>query len=248
MKKKALISAALTLFLLTSFSSTLLSQDAKEIYEKMIEAQGGRTSLGNIQDTTLIGYVEMPGMGLGGSMTTYLKEPSMLRTDTKVRGTLITQAYDGETAWMTNPLTGEDEVMPGEMSAGFIRSSLGNDALLNPEKYGIVYTLEGKETIEGNDYYILAQVFPDGFESTLYIDPVTFLTYKTSNTAIDGAGNESVVETVFADYKKVGSVILAHSMTTYQNGEEFMKMEIAEVKFNTNLEDSFFKKKESRGL
>jgi len=147
-----------------------------------------------------------------------------------------------------NPLTGEDEDMPEEMSVGFIRSSLGNDALLNPEKYGIVYTLEGEQTIEGKDYYVLAQVFPDGFKSILYIDTITFLTYKTENTAVDGAGNENVIETVFSDYKKVGSVIIAHSMVTYQNGEEFMKMDIAEVKFNTDLEDSFFKKKGNRGL
>lgn len=241
MKNTALISLVLVLISIFAHSAAVSVQSVEEILENMIDAQGGRTALQNIQDTTLIGFIEMPEMGYGGSLTTYLKEPDMLRTDYKVQGTSITQAYDGEKAWMTNAFTGGKEEMPEPMAKGFIRSALGNDALLHPEKYGIVYTLEGKKAVEGTEYYVLTQQFSDGFRTTLYIDPETFLTFKTTNTAVDGAGNESVMETVFSDYKKVDSFILAHSIVTFQDGREFMKMEITQIKINTGLEDSFFR-------
>jgi len=241
MKNTALISLVLVLISIFAHSAAVSVQSVEEILENMIDAQGGRIAFQSIQDTTLIGYMEMPEMGLGGSLTTYQKEPNMLRMDAKVRETLITQAYDGEKAWMTNPFTGGKEEMPEPMAKDFIRSSLGNDALLHPEKYGIVYTLEGKKAVEGTEYYVLTQQFTDGFRATLYIDPVTFFIFKTTNTAVDAAGNESFVETVFSDYKKVETLTLAHSIVTFQDGKEFMKMEITQVKFNTGLEDSFFR-------
>ncbi len=46
---------------------------------------------------------------------------------------------------------------------------------------------------------------------------------------------------MFGDYRKVGDVMLAHSVTTTQDGQEFMKMAITKVTFNSSLEDAFFK-------
>ena len=245
MRKKILIYSIL-FFVFTSFDSLpIQGQSTEEIVEKMIEAQGGRKALEEIKDTTLIGFVEMVRMGLGGSLITYQKEPNLLRTDTHVRGTTITQAYDGQTAWMVNPITGDEEEMPEPMAKDFSRSSLGNDALLNPEKYGIVYSLEGRKTISGKDYYIISQIYPDEYQAIMFIDPETYLIHKTITQAVDGAGNESSVETFFSDYQKVQHITLAHSIVTFQDGKEFMKMEITEVKFNTGLEDAFFQMKKN---
>jgi outer membrane lipoprotein-sorting protein len=36
-------------------------------------------------------------------------------------------------------------------------------------------------------------------------------------------------------------MIIAHSMVQFIEGEEFMKITFTSVKFNTSLEDSFFK-------
>ena len=243
MKKNLFVPLILFLFSIAAFSIPVFAQSIEDILENMIESQGGRTALQEIKDTTLIGFMEIVQMGLGGSLTTYQKEPDRLRMDAKVQGTWITQAYDGEIAWMTNPITGAEEEMPEPMAKDFARSALGNDALLHPEKYGISYTLEGKDVLEGKEYYFITQNFSDGFKAILAVDAETFLIYKTTTTAVNDAGGESFVETVFSDYKKAGPVTLAHSMVTFQDGKEFMKMEITEVKFNTGLEDSFFKMK-----
>lgn len=227
-------------FVLFLHSNPLLCQTAEEILENMIKAQGGRDSLEKILDTTLKGTMEMIQMGLGGTITTYQKEPNKLRMDAMVQGTVVTQAFDGQTAWMTNPMTGMVEIMPEPMTKDFARSALGNDALLNPGKYEISYTMEGKESLNGRLYYILGQNFADGFKVNLFIDSESFLMYKTENKSFGDMGEEIQIKTIFSDYKEFNGITLAHKFVTYQDDKEFMKMEIHEVQMNTGLEDSLF--------
>ncbi|MCJ7582214.1 MAG: hypothetical protein MUP98_17000 [Candidatus Aminicenantes bacterium] len=238
--KKSIILGVLAIGLLTLHPSRTFSQTAEDILEKMIAAQGGRLALEKIQDTVLTGYMEMVQMGLGGSLTTYQKEPNKLRLDATVQGTVVTQTFDGETGWMTNPMTGMTEEMPPVLAEDFGRSALGNDALLNPEKYGITYTLSGKELLEGKEYFVLSQNFSDGFKAILLIDTKTYFMYKTKTTSINDDGEEVEVETILSDYKNVKGIHVAHSLVTYQDGREFMRMTITKVDFNTGLENTWF--------
>lgn len=238
--KKSIILCVLTIGLLTLQPSLSFSQSAEDILEKMIDAQGGRISLEKIQDTVLTGYMEMAQMGLGGSLKTYQKEPNKLRMDATVQGAVIIQSFDGETAWMTNPMTGLTEEMPLVMSEDFGRSALGNGALLDPGKFGITYILTGKELLEGKEYFVLSQNFSDGFKAIFLIDPETYLMYKTKTTSKNEVGKEVDVETVFTDYKNIEGILIAHTLVTYQDSREFMKMTITNVEFNTGLEDTWF--------
>ena len=238
--KKSIILCVLAIGLFTLHPSRSFSQSAEDILEKMIDAQGGRAALEKIQDTVLTGYMEMIQMGLGGSLKTYQKEPNKLRMDATVQGTVVTQTFDGEKAWMTNPMTGLAEEMPLAMSKDFGRSALGNGALLDPKKYGITYIFVGKELLESKEYFVLSQNFSDGFKVNFLIDSETFLMYKTKNTSINEIGEEVEVETVFTDYKNIEGILVAHMLVTYQDDKEFMKMEITQVEFNTGLDDTWF--------
>jgi len=242
--KKAIFLSVLTIGLLTLHQSWIFSQSTEDILERMIDAQGGRIALEKIKDTILTGYMEMIQMGLGGSLKTYQKEPNKLRMDATVLGAVVIQSFDGETAWITtDPMTGLMEEMPLVMAEDFGRSALGNDVLLNPKKFGITYTLFGKELLEGKEYYVLSQNFSDGFNVSFLIDTETSLIYKTKVTTKNETGEESVVETIFTDYKNIEGILIAHKLVIYQDGSEFMKMEITNVEFNTGLEDSWFKMK-----
>lgn len=216
------------------------TQDANKILKKMIDAQGGKKTLESIKDSTLSGTMEMIQAGITGSITLYQKEPNKMRMDGEVMGMVITQAYDGETAWMINPQTGTAEKLPEQATEEVKRQALGNDALLNPEKYGITYTYIGKENIDGTDYFALEQTFSDGFKASLYIDSQTYLTYKTKATTVNQMGVEVLAETILSDYKEVEGMMVPHTLTIFQDGQEFMIMTITEAKFNTGLEDSLF--------
>jgi len=239
--KKSVSPVLAVFFLLALVSFPGLCQETKEVLSKMIEAQGGTTTLQAIKDTTITGTMEIIQMGMTGSVTLHQKEPNLMRIDIEVMGMVITQAFDGEVAWMTNPQTGASEPMPENFARETKRQSLGNDALLHPEKYGITYEFKGKEKIEDKEYLLLEQTMSDGHKITLYLDPATYLTYKTKGTALSQAGVEVMADTIFSDYRKVDGAVIAHSFTTYQDGQEYMRMTLTKITFNSNLEDSLFK-------
>lgn len=230
----ALISGLLT--------SPEMGEDAKSIIEKMIDASGGRQALEGIKDTTISGEMEILQMGMNGSMTMHHKEPNKFRQDMEIMGMVITNAFDGEVAWMINPQTGSVEEMSGEMLEESRKGALefGNSAVLYPEKYGITNTLQGKETIDGNEYFIVAQKFANDDTNTLYIDAETYLLHAIKQRSYDMAGSTVDQELIFSDYKKVEGIMFAHTMTVFQNGEEFGILTVSEIKFNSGLEDSLF--------
>ncbi|UCC40040.1 MAG: outer membrane lipoprotein-sorting protein [Candidatus Aminicenantes bacterium] len=242
--KRILSLCLLNLFLLSLVTSPGLAQKASDILEKSIKAQGGREALEAVKDQTLSGNFEMPMMGISGSMTMYQKEPNKTRMDAELMGMVFTQAFDGETAWMINPQTGGVEELSELATKYQKREALGSEALLHPEKHGITYTFKGKEKIDDKDCLVLEQTFSDGYKTTIYIDSSTYLTYKSTGLSLNQMEVEVETETVMSDYKKVNGMMIPHTITIFQEGEEFMTVTITKVDFNTGLEDSLFKMSE----
>jgi outer membrane lipoprotein-sorting protein len=238
--KKIFSLCFLGLFLAGLVVSPGSGQKASDILEKFIEASGGRKLLASVKDTTLTGTLDIPMAGMSASLTLFQKEPNMIRMDMEMMGMIITQAYDGEIAWGTNPQTGAVEEMPADQAESIIRQAYGNSILLDPKKYGITYTLKDSENIEGKDYFVLEQSFPDGFNLTMYIDSKTYLPYKTTTT-VSQMGVEAEAETFLSDWRKVEGMMVSFAITVYYDGEEAVSMNFTEVKFNTGLEDSLFK-------
>jgi outer membrane lipoprotein-sorting protein len=207
----------------------------------MIEAQGGRKVLESLKDTTITGTMELVQQGMNATMTMYQKEPNLMRMDLEIMGMVITQAYDGQKGWFLNPQTGTAQEMDENMNKEFKRQALGNDSILNPAKYGIIYAFKGKEKIGDKEYLALEQTMSDGHKSTLYIDPDTHLTVRARTTALSQTGGGEVQsETIFGDFRKEGDAMVAHSMTILQDGAEFARMTMSKVTFNSGLEDSLF--------
>ncbi|OGD21876.1 MAG: hypothetical protein A2W03_10845 [Candidatus Aminicenantes bacterium RBG_16_63_16] len=240
--RKSTAIIACGLLALALVCGTAQAQTSQEVVAKMIEAQGGAKALAAVKDTTINATVELVSMGMNGTLTMYQKEPNMMRMDIEIMGMVITQAYDGAVAWMVNPQTGATEQMPEPAAQAMKRQALGNGALLTPEKYGIKYEYKGKEKIDTKEYLVLEQTTADGHKTTMYLDPGSNLPYKAKGMEIDAQTNAEVMtESVFGDYRKEGDITIAHSLTTVRDGQEFMKLSINKVTFNSNLEDAFFK-------
>ena len=216
-------------------------KDAQQILNKMIDAQGGRKALESIKDSTTTGTAELPQYGMSGTVTVYQKEPNKIRMDIEIGGMVITQAYDGQKAWMTNPQNGGAvEEMHEAQAKEMARQALVNDAMMNPQKYGISYAVKPKVKLQDKEYLVLEQTMSDGHKTTLYLDPATYLPYKLDTTGMGQSGGEAKIETFMSDYRKVGDAMVAYGIRTLQDGAEFMVMTISKITYNTGLEDSMF--------
>jgi outer membrane lipoprotein-sorting protein len=243
MMKRSLTLCLLGLFLFGSITYLGYGQTAKEVLDKMIEAQGGRKVLASIKDMTISGSLEMIQNGLTGSLTLYQKEPDKIRMDMEFMGMVVTRAFDGEKGWMITPETSGAQEMDAKMTEDMKKQALGNDATLNPEKYGITFAFKGKEKIQDKEYLVLEQTYKDGDKVTMYVDPATYLISRTKGKSTSQMGSEVEAETVLSDYKKVGDSLVAHSIIIFQNGAEALRMAFTKITYNTGLEDAFFKMK-----
>jgi len=140
-----------------------------------------------------------------------------------------------------NSQIGVAEPLTGNMESVMINSSYGNSAFLAPEKYGISYELKGKEVADGKEYLLLERIYPDGYTTTFFIDPETYLIYKFKQESYDEMQMEILEETVFSDYREIDGIMTAFSLTILRNGGEFAVLTLTDVSFNTGLEDSWFK-------
>jgi outer membrane lipoprotein-sorting protein len=240
--KKTLIWVLAGLFVISLLPVQGFGQTSKEVLDKMIEAQGGRKAMEAIKDTTVSGTMELIQQGMNATMTMCQKEPDMMRMDIEVMGMVVTQAFDGQKAWFLNPQTGVAEEMPENLAKEFKRQAMGNDSILNPERYGITYEFKGKEKIGDKDCLVMEQTMSDGHKSTLYVDSATSLTVKIKTMTMGQMGGGEVLsETLLADYRKEGDLMAAHSMTINQDGAEFARLTLTKITYNSGLQDSLFR-------
>ncbi len=219
-----------------------VNKDAMAIVDKLITAIGGRKALESIKDTTMSGTMEIIPFGITAPMTLYVKEPNKVRADITIAETNMTiiQAFDGQKGWYTNPQSGATEEMPDFMAKEFSRQAGATEALLNPQKNGVAYALKPKAAIEGKDYVVLEQTLADGHKTTFFLDPQTYLPYKTAERALDQSGAEVDTETYPSNYQKVGGTVVPYSIRVVQNGADAQRITITAVTNNTNLDDAFF--------
>jgi len=239
--KRIMIFSFIGFLFLSLVSVGSFAQTVDEILGKMVEAQGGRKALEAMKTTTLSGSMQITQMNITGTITMYQKEPNKMRMDIEIMGMNITQAFDGTTTWFTNPQTGASEEMPEKQAQYFKRQALGRDVLLNPKKLGITYKFKGKEKVNDKECLVLEQIHPDDYTVTIYVDAATYLTYKTKSTTLNQVEAEVESESINSDYKKVEGVMMPHSITVFQGGQEYMKFTVNEITFNSDLEDAFFK-------
>jgi outer membrane lipoprotein-sorting protein len=238
--KKNSFTCILCIFLIGLFSTPLKGQTLEEILEKMIQAQGGKTAIEKIKDMKITGTIEVLQQGLIVPFTQYKKEPDKRRIEMEVMGSIQVQLYDGEKAWEFDPKTGKALEIPGEDAVDIKRGSLALDWILYPENYGITLIHKGKEIIDDKDYIVLEQVYPEGGKVVNYVDPDTYLIHKIKSTILDEMMVEVETETFLSDYKTVKGYVMAHTMTSYLHGKEYMKISFKKVKLNTRLPNHLF--------
>ena len=218
-------------------------EDAKRILEKSVLAMGGRERLLSIKDTVVSSQLKIIPLNITVTRTTYVKE-NKIRLETKAMGTTTIMAFNGKTGWILTPQTVSAVDLPQPLLAELKRAAMTNEAMLSPEKLGLTVTLEGRKSIEGKEYIVLVQTGKDGFTSTVYLDPDTYLTYKSVSMGLTDSLQKAETEITLSDYRDVEGTKVPFSMKIIQNGKDYATISISEYRYNANPQDSLFEKPE----
>jgi len=230
----------LTLVLALISTLTLSAQTLDEILKSYYEARGGYDQVKAVKSMKATGKQMMQGIEI--PFTFYQKRPNLLRAELTVQGQAIIQGYDGETAWLINPLTGstDPQTLPEEQAKQIIEQADMDGHLFDYKEKGHTVELIGKEDMEGTEVFKLKVTLKDGDIRYDFLDAEYFVELKVT-AKIVRQETEIEVDTYMSDYKEVGGLMIAHSMETRRGGTTVSQITMDTIELDVEVDDSMFK-------
>ncbi|MGB7760361.1 MAG: DUF620 domain-containing protein [Bryobacteraceae bacterium] len=204
---------------------------AETILDKSVEATGGKAAFEKMHNTVITGSMELPAMGIKGTMVITKAEPDKSLAEIEITGIgSVKQGYDGKVAWEINPMQGArikdgDEKNAAKREAHFHDENWRDD-------FKKVETV-GAETVEGKDCYKLVKTPNDGNPVTDYYDKKTGLLVKSATT-VNTPNGDMTAEVLFSDYRKEGDLLVAHKIQQSAAGQE-IAITFEGFKYNVDL-------------
>jgi outer membrane lipoprotein-sorting protein len=178
------------------------------------------------------------------SMVIYKKAPDLSRTEVDIQGQSMVQAFDGETAWMINPMMGstEPQKLEGEMAKSIIDQAEFEDPFIDYAAKGNDVTLEGSDTIEGVECYKIKLVVnkdneEDKNTQIYYLDKELYMPLLVKSWV-----NGMEINTYLSDYQEVdGGLIMAFKIEVEMTGQPPQIISIDSVGVDVEMDDELFK-------
>ncbi|MFW6079956.1 MAG: hypothetical protein ACODAE_10060 [Gemmatimonadota bacterium] len=233
------LAAAALIVLPAALTAQDLSLD--EVLARLYESAGGPDEWEQVRSMRMSGRM-IVGQDVEAPFTMISKRPNKTRVEFTVQGMTGIQAFDGETAWMVMPFTGDSDPqrMP-DAQAEAMRADADFDGLLvNWERQGHTIELAGRDQIDDRDVYTLDVTLSNGEARRVHIDAESFVPTRITGSRT-AQGMELEFETVLDDYRPVGDLLIAHSVETRVIGAPGSEaMLIDSIELNIDVPDSVF--------
>lgn len=187
----------ISMFCLIFISGVLQAQTVDKILKQNIKKTGGK-KYKKVETIKMIGNLPTPNGDF--PITVYSKKPNKSKVQLDIPGMeMIPSAYDGETAWMVNPMTGVStaQKFPDEAASLIADQAEFEPMYINFAQKGYNITLEGTEDVKGKSCYKL-KVEKSATTQYHYLDTETYLLIKVNAKGADG----NPADTFFSNYKK----------------------------------------------
>ena len=228
-------------FLLAFAAITFISaQDLDKILDKHFEAIGQKNLL-KVKSLEANGKAVM--MGMENPIKMIAKRPDKVHIEIDFQGAKIIQAYDGENAWMVNPMAGSADpidVTGPEADAMKEQADLDGQLWKYKEK-GHQLELEGTEDADGTEAFVLKLTKKNGNIDHYYMDKESYLILKMKTKTMS-MGSEVEVEAIMSNYQDVEGYIMPFTTEQKYGGQTAMSLMLDEVKVNIEADDAIFSK------
>jgi hypothetical protein len=232
-------------FTIIVFLISILSAGAQEMkLDDVLNAYYKASGTEKMKDwTTLTVKGKTIAQGVEFPITLIMKRPSRLRTEAEVQGMKLIQAFDGQQGWSITPWSGSSA--PQYMTPDEIRIVKEQTDMEGPlyhwkEKGGKAELL-GKEDMEGNQVYKIKLTKASGDIDISYIDAESFILLKT-DSKVTIQGNETESESLYTNYKDLGGVLMATTITNKMKDQVISQLVIEKTELNLPVSDSLFMK------
>ena len=209
---------------------------------------GGRAAIEAIQSIEFDLHITDPKFEVDG--TYFAARPGKMRIDVNAGGEhVFTEAFDGQKgAWEGK---GTSQKPATEKATAALRHGVEL-----PGKLFGLHELKGRghrielaerENIDGIQYYVLRLTLNDGYSTTLYVDPKTWLITRRRDVRplhVDVDPTPTTIEQRSSDFRTISGVqfAFASSETDLQSGKVLETTVVRSVKINPPLVPSIFEK------
>ncbi len=226
--------AAAIVMSMTSMSAITLD----EVIKNHIDARGGTKAIKDLKSLK----IEATMQSMGGEMraTQLFKDGTKVRIDIEVQGMTMTQAYDGKTAWMKNPMMGNEVQKASDEQAHAMaqQASFAGD-LISAGDLGHKLELAGSEDLDGMTAYKVKVTDKNGESWFTYVDAITWLIVRTDRV-MEMGGQTFNVEVYYSNFKTISGVQLPTQIDMRAGGQDFMAMTWEKIEPNVDIPDSSF--------
>ena len=219
------------------------SARAKALLDRAIAAKGGLSKLKSIRNVTATTNTSItsPEGRVTADATTYLEYPNHVRVVTKLEGVTSIQVYDGERAWVSDPMG--VHYVP-EQFARDLEASLKRDTiwlLLAAERGDVRTRVLADMTDDTGKVYHALELSGSDFEPVvLYVDSETNLISR--QTYVIGGAGQPLIEEVFSEYRTVDGLQMASAATIRRAGRLILERRVGAISFNATLDPVLFKR------
>jgi outer membrane lipoprotein-sorting protein len=218
-----------------------------EVIDRNAKAMGGRAAIEAIQSIEVDLHISDPGYEVDGIY--YAARPGRMRIDISSAGKhVFTEAFDGQRGWEWN---GKESATGSPKATAALQHGVELPGKLfglhELKQRGHLVELIGREKIEGINYYALALTLKDGYRTTLYVDPESWLITRRRDVRplhVDIDPTPTTIEQRSTDFRKVSGVQFpfAGSETDLKTGKVLETSQIKSIKINPPIDPSFFEK------
>ena len=216
-----------------------------DLIDRNTKAVGGRDAIEAVQSIQVDLHISDPGFEADGIY--YGARQGRMRIDVSVAGKhVFTEAFDGQGGWEWNG----KETKPTSPKA---TAALQHGIELPGKIFGLhelkprghQIKLAGREKIDGINYYAIAVTLKDGYSTTLYVDPTTWLITRRRDVRplhVDIDPTPTTIEQRSTDFRKVEGVQFAFggSETDLKTGKLLESSLIRSIKINPPIDPAFF--------
>ena len=231
--KKIILSYSV--FFITVLASS--AQTVDEIVTKHLNARGGVEKMRGIKTVAMQNILAAQGMEFENK--TMVVVGKAMRSESKIMGNDMIQAFDGVTAWAIMPTmmggTGEPQEMPAEMMKG-VASQTDPFPFLDFATKGNKIDLINTEIVKGKDAYHLKITSKDGTESETWIGVENGLIAK-----IKASQNGQEQEMFFSNYKEFEGLNFPMSMEMENPMAGTITIETKSIVINGVIDEAIFK-------
>ncbi len=151
------------------------------------------------------------------------------------------QGYDGNTAWMTAPWTGnpKPQVMPPDRAGAMKITAEFEGILFDWKAKGHLVELAGKDTVDQVIMNKLKITKNDGGVEYLFLDPADNLIKKRLYNRMI-RGKETAMENYYSDYRPVEGIMFGFKQDTRIGGQPYNSLQFETIELNKEVDPGLF--------